>query len=224
MSFVLYTSGQSLSVTFQDTLVVGDSKKNAELVGYAHLKNNSTKSIDVIVKRIDKNYNSLTDSNAICWAGGCYVTSVSQSPFALSLAAGATVTDFSAHIYPDGDGIAVRGPIRYVFFDQNNPADSVSFIIKYSVIPNIGLNEKSLPSVNVFPNPAKDYLKVELKNVKSSNAQFELIDMLGNRVFSKKLEGQSSFELDLSNVARGIYFYALKQDNVTIATKKLVVR
>lgn len=215
---------QNLQLTFQDTAIVSNANSSAELVGYAYLKNNSGQDMDVMAKRIDKSYTVLTDSNAICWAGGCYIPSISQSPFSLSIPAGATVTDFSAHVYPEGDGVVSAGPIRYVFFDENNPSDSVSFIINFAVTQNFSIEEKFLPTVSVFPNPAKDFLKVELKNVNSNNAQFELIDMLGNRVFSKNIEGQRNFELDLSNVARGIYFYALKQDNITIATKKLVVR
>jgi hypothetical protein len=215
---------QSLEVVFQDSLVVGNANSPAELIGYVHIKNNSTRTMEVLAKRIDINYTALTDSNAICWAGGCYVTTVSQSPFALSIDPDQTVTEFSAHVYPDGDGVVSSGPIRYVFFDKFNDNDSASVIIDFGLTQNFSITEKKLPSVSVFPNPASDFLKVELSNLNGGSAQFDLVDMVGNRVFTKSVDNEDTFDLNLNKLARGVYFYSLKKDNVVIETKKLIVR
>lgn len=227
LSISAWASAQSLSIASVDSSkCTGNALTSHDLESHIIIHNNTTKSIDVKVKRIDKNYNALTDSNAICWVI-CFLPDVSQSPQSITLAGGAntSMTDFVGHVYPDRDDVSRSGAITYVFFNANDPNDSVAHTINYSVVGTIGLEEEILRNFKVFPNPATNQLNIKFDGINNSESTFELSNMVGTRVYSKKLSNSSgNFSLDISRLPRGVYFYTLKSSGKVLTTKKLIIR
>lgn len=229
LAFGSMAMAQSLSIARIDTSSCKNSNANStdELIGYLDITNNSADTLDILCKRIDKNYNGLTDSNAICWGGQCWLPSVSVSPLPETLAPGQTsaASDFSSHVYPDGDGNYHRGPITYVFFDANNPTDSLAYTIYYEVGVKISLDEKAFEEFSVYPNPARDVLNVQYSGKKGENTSFELVNMVGKKVYSRNLSNDADqLKLDISSLSRGVYFYIVKSDGQVTSSKKLVIR
>lgn len=231
-----YVMAQSLTIERIDTTgdlqtqgytYAPDANKTKELIAYLDIKNNSNKTIDVLAKRIDKNYNGLTDSNAICWGGQCWSPDVSVSPFPTTLAAGQTSVpaEFSAHVYPDGDGKAWRGPITYVFYDMNNPSDSVAYTINYQVGTVLSLRDQAFDEFAVYPNPASNILNVKYSGMRGEAASFELVSMVGTKVYSRQLtKSDDQLKLDVSKLSRGVYFYIIKSNGEVASSKKLVIK
>ena len=220
---------QSLTIERVDVSKCYEPNVNisSELVAYLDVKNNSSSSIDVLVKRIDKNYNGLTDSNAICWGGQCWPASISVSPFPATLTAGQTSSpaDFSAHVYPNGDGVAYKGDITYVFYDANNPSDSVAYTVTYQLGQPIGIEENVFKNFAVYPNPTSNVLNIQYNGMSGEDVSFELVNMVGNKVYSRNLsEVDANLRLDVSNLARGVYFYVIKADGVITSSKKLIIK
>lgn len=231
-------SAQSLGVYKADTLVVGDASATSDLVAKIQVKNISNSAVDVKVKRLDRNYNNLTDSNAVCW-DICFQPDVSLSLTSITIQPGEVTSEglFSGHVYPDKDGTSRKGPITYVFFDENNPSDSMAFTINYAVsdtmsgqqaftqsFPTVGLVESNLKSeLKVYPNPASDELNVAYSLAQGKN-QFEIVSLLGKTVYKKNLEENSGkITLNLSRLDGGIYFYLLRHNGETMLTRKLIV-
>lgn len=219
---------QSLTIENVDSSkAVGDAYTAIDLETHINIRNNSSQAIDVGCKRINKNYNQLTDDNAICWVA-CYSTSVSVSPQTIIIGGGQVTggTDtFIGHVYPDGDGVNRRGPITYVWYDVNNPNDSVAYTVNYEVNGGIGLEEGLFTDFSVYPNPATSQLNIKYAGMNGSNITFELVNMVGNKVYSKKLESKSAdLKLDISTLPRGVYFYILKSDGKVSTSKKLVIK
>ncbi len=217
---------QSLQIIKQDTLVVGNAWVDGDLAAYAVVQNVSNLPVEVALKRIDANYTELTDSNAICW-GLCFTTDISQNPVSFNRVIQPGATDTAIlHVYPDLDGYTRTGFIDYVLFDYYNPTDSVAFRINYQV-NGVPLSEKefSRPELSVYPNPADDYLRIQYDVNSGANAQFELINLIGAKVFETELNSQSSeLEIDFSALNPGVYFYTLKIDGEVNISKKLVIR
>lgn len=218
--------GQSLVVETYDSLVTGDALSDNDIYGYGTVKNISSDSVLVRFKRIDGNYNLLTDNNAICW-GICFIQSISVSPpsFSVLLGPGDTASA-STHVYPDQDDISREGDITYVFFDSDNPSDSATYTVTYKVEGSgISVNEIStMPELSVYPNPATDRLQVNYSGQSAQNSSFEIINLVGSRVYSKSLQAsESTFNLNISNLSPGVYFCVLKADNKLVTSKKLVV-
>lgn len=221
---------QSLSIVGADTSkTTGDANSTDELVGYLTVKNNSSKDIDVLGKRIDKGYNNLTDSNAICWGGACWPTTVTVSLGHTTIPAGQTNSPgdvFSAHVYPDGDGVNHKGPITYVFYDKENPSDSVAVTIFFEVDNTFSIGSVGLKTlqVDVFPNPASKQLSVNY-SIPGKEGTFKLVNVVGKQVYSRSINQSSGeFKLDISKLSRGVYFYMLQQEGKAVLTRKLVVQ
>lgn len=84
----------------------------------------------------------------------------------------------------------------------------------------VGVNEYTTNDVVIYPNPAKDMVNVTL-NEDSENISWTLINMHG-QVVMKMNEVSGSFEIDLNDVDKGIYFLNVSVDDKPII-KKIVV-
>lgn len=217
---------QSLQIMSQDSLVVGNAWVDGDISGYAVVQNVSNLPVEVALKRIDANYTELTDSNAICW-GLCFTTNISQNPpsYNKTIQPGETDTAY-LHVYPDLDGYTRDGFIDYVLFDYYNPTDTVGFRVNYKVNGQpLGVQELRKPEISVYPNPADDFLRVQYTVKSGADNSFELINLVGAKVYQQKLDAQQSeLELDLSALNPGVYFYTLKSDGEALVSRKLVIR
>ena len=70
--------------------------------------------------------------------------------------------------------------------------------------------------IQVFPIPAKNVLFVEIKDFSGENIM--LYDATGKLLINKKTLGESTIELNVSNLASGLYFirYGERQIKVLI--------
>tara|TARA_R110002072_G_scaffold9144_20_gene44980 strand:- start:1569 stop:2273 length:705 start_codon:yes stop_codon:yes gene_type:complete len=216
---------QSLTITKADTNVIANVN-STDIEGHIQIKNTTSSDLDVMVRRIDGNYNNITDNNAICW-GLCFQESVSQSPYPITIPANTTDTsNFVGHVYPDGDKLIGCGPITYVFWVDGSPSDSVIFTINYCLTADFDIDENRIEkSLSVYPNPAIGKTTVSYTLDQSQNNVFELYNLLGSKVFVQNIEGaKGEFELNVSQYSKGVYYYALKTDGVLVETKKMVIK
>lgn len=70
--------------------------------------------------------------------------------------------------------------------------------------------------VRLFPNPAVEYLIVEVKSQELSNVSFELNNIIGN-TFQMRSEplGENRYKIYVKDLRPGYYFLTLKDDNST---------
>lgn len=75
-------------------------------------------------------------------------------------------------------------------------------------------------TVRVYPNPVKDRIKVDLDKYKNGT-DIELFSLYGKRLFQQKVTG-SNAELNVSQLATGLYILKVFADNKTVATIKII--
>ncbi|MGE0568114.1 MAG: T9SS type A sorting domain-containing protein [Bacteroidia bacterium] len=96
-----------------------------------------------------------------------------------------------------------------------------------TINPPAGINENINASnfnLSAYPVPAKNSVGISFKVNDVSEAQIELIDVLGEsikHINHKTIVGQNEVTIDLSDVPQGVYFYQVKYKNYQ-ATKKLI--
>ena len=95
--------------------------------------------------------------------------------------------------------------------------DNVKVVATDTVGTNV--NELNLNEVRVFPNPAKDMVRIESDNTLQS---MTLYGINGEMIESRSL-GVKEIELHLEGYSKGVYFLHLVTDEGVI-TKKLVVQ
>ncbi len=93
---------------------------------------------------------------------------------------------------------------------QTFPLDSImEFDMAVSVedVTSIG------PKLEIFPNPATDYINVNFSNNEpNKKAQLVILDVQGRLVHEQTIDGQGnqSIQVDVANLARGAYFVKIK--------------
>lgn len=87
-------------------------------------------------------------------------------------------------------------------------------------LANVNETQEVLSSqIAVFPNPSNGNLVV---NTNVKECIFEVFDLIGKKVFSKKLiEGES--KLDFSTLSSGTYLYKISNNGSTIKSDKLIL-
>ncbi|MDD3536345.1 MAG: T9SS type A sorting domain-containing protein [Candidatus Cloacimonetes bacterium] len=79
-----------------------------------------------------------------------------------------------------------------------------------------------------FPNPTKGKVNLELRLPKHLEHQIDVYNIRGQKVRTivmPSVKGKSVYEydLDLRNMASGLYIIRLKMDNKTVSSKKITV-
>jgi hypothetical protein len=102
-----------------------------------------------------------------------------------------------------------------------------AYIIKTDSMGNVtsgtGMAEINNPFVfNVYPNPAKELLNVQLKGLNKSVSQIELYNTNSQLVFSSKVKNNSTHQIDISRLPDGLYAIILRLNNQIFA-KKIII-
>jgi hypothetical protein len=77
----------------------------------------------------------------------------------------------------------------------------------------------STSNVEIYPNPAADYVKVKATNAK--DIQLSIIDVSNKELFNKTVEGKA--RIDISHLQAGVYFVRIAEEN-NIYCRKLIVK
>ena len=88
---------------------------------------------------------------------------------------------------------------------------------------NVGINTiKEKSSINVYPNPAKNTVFVNLKNTKDIS-KIKIYSILGKEVKSVSITNANLQKIDISELKKGIYFVNIFCDDKIIDSKKLII-
>ncbi|MDP4280799.1 MAG: T9SS type A sorting domain-containing protein [Bacteroidota bacterium] len=197
------------------------NKDADEIVTHAFVTNNSSTAIKVRVKKVET-YLTAGTMNVFCW-GECYSPSVYVSTDTKTINPGRTDSlDFSGHVMPSG--VSGYEIIRYVFYDDNNPADSVCMNVYYSHFP-LGISEAVRAILSgAYPNPAKETVSFNYSVPSGINSSVVIRNILGSIVKEAEPESLSGkITFNTQDLPDGVYFYSLVINGKSQFTKKLVV-
>ena len=191
-----------------------------EIVSHIFVKNVAGSAVSVLVKKVELITLGNT-MNALCW-GVCFPPDIFVATDPIEIGAGLTDSlNFSGHYYPQGvSGITT---IRYVFFDERNPSDSVCVNVSYSTFP-LGIdNTASSAGITAYPNPANQTAHFDVPQGIAAGSRILVRNLLGNVVMdAPALPGKLS--LDTEGLASGVYFYTLLENGRQVSTRKLLIR
>lgn len=139
-------------------------------------------------------------------------------------------------------GLPANADVRLVYIPDIDPVNGAYQL--YAGVFNDGLYKSKsidpqLTSVedadldnfnllNVFPNPATDFMNLQFNNESPAEIEFSLINLDGSKikVESKYFsEGQNNFRMDLpNNIPNGIYVISITGLNINIYSKVIVNR
>jgi len=119
----------------------------------------------------------------------------------------------SSYVFDSTDVIAIKG-------------NDTLFAFFIPIADEIILNTESIDpdySVKVFPNPSNGVVNFNLPELESTDLSLDLFiyDQTGKILLTKKLDQNKN--IDLSSYPRGVYFYEITQDQLSIQQGKLVM-
>jgi len=204
------------------TKLIYGSPSADEILSHVFVTNTTASTMRVKVKKVELAILEGT-MNLLCW-GLCFDPTVYVSPDPLDIAAGATNNaDFSGHYIPGG--VIGISTIRYVFFNDANPSDSVCFTVDYDTYPQSISKQSDIASTHAYPNPANNSVNFTCSVPQGSDAKLIIRNLLGTVVGDFDINGNSGkLNVNTSDLADGIYFYSVVLNGNPQFTKKLVVR
>jgi hypothetical protein len=216
-------NAQSLAIESYDAVVEMNSTNVKDYSGHVKVKNVTNIALDVYCKRmIFGTTNCAFDSAYFCW-DLCYPNTVDQSFGPVTIGAGESTTNFTGHAYSPNTGVNCIDSIRYTFYNSQNNADSVSVVMKYSANSVFSVDEAALPVSDIFPNPASQFVTVQLVSTPKPGTTIEVFNLLGAKVRSIAAKGKR-VEIPVSDLYNGIYLITLNVDGKAVETRKIVVR
>lgn len=121
--------------------------------------------------------------------------------------------------YPYGVGPTFYGVKSAV---KVNSVTEPTTIYTPTAINDLEFNERN---ITVFPNPAGDFVALQLNGLVRDEVQVQLLDMQGNVIRSSAIHaGQTLTYLDIQTLHNGVYFLRLKQGDSLIHRKLDIVR
>jgi hypothetical protein len=221
-SFELYYE-EELLPSGSTITVIGEAVP--ELWLYAHMSIKNVSNSDKYVKARKHEVSIVPGSeNTFCWVI-CWLNTVFTSPSGLTLVPGETNDTFSGDYISHGNsGVSI---MRYTFFDDENPNDSVYFYAEFNA-GTVGINNpvsEKISVSNAYPNPARDQVSFDYDLPHSvSDASIRIQNLLGSVVKEVQLRDASGkVTLDVNDLNDGFYFYSITANNEIIDTRRLVI-
>jgi len=206
-----------------DTITMATTDVDHIFAIYLDVKNISSNYISVRAKKTEISVLANT-INYFCW-GSCYDTAVFISLDSILMGHNDVNKTFSGDY--EANKVTGTSIIMYTFFDQDNPNDSVAFIVKYMTGSGVGIDDAK-PEVNIsniFPNPANNFVTVNYDLNGATNARIEIRNILGSIVRTQEVSGNSGqINIDVSDLTNGVYFYSFIVNDMPIKATKLVVQ
>jgi len=89
---------------------------------------------------------------------------------------------------------------------------------------NNGVSGEPDPAVNLFPNPAQNYIQVHLPKLEGLAGTIRVYDAYGQMITEYQTEALHSYErLELTNARNGLYFMTIKAEKNRQIGKRFVV-
>lgn len=83
--------------------------------------------------------------------------------------------------------------------------------------------DKIFNAISIYPNPANDFLQIQLNAHPSDNTLVEIYNSIGKLVKTETLNfGNSTTNIDIKNLSNGIYFFKIKSKEIEV-NKKVVI-
>ena len=99
-----------------------------------------------------------------------------------------------------------------------------------SEVGTIVINNWNVPTeytqkndLEIYPNPFRDQIFIEIKNLNESTISFRLFDVLGNLILNEAVS-QENFILNLDYLSSGIYFLEFYDENLLSKHRKKIVK
>ena len=182
----------------------------------ARILNTSGAALDV---HVEKQILSLAPGAGVGfqWGSVHYAPVATNSFSAETIMAGDSSGFFVAELYPSGQG--VTDIVKFCFYDDNNPSDSVCLITRFSCMTTDIASSEST-EWSVYHNPDQQQIVVQGKyDFDNANISYRLTDLQGRKAQS----GLASRTISTETLEQGVYLVQLFDNERILTNRKLFI-
>lgn len=187
-------------------------------------KNISANDIEIKI-RLEEVSLPIGTSNFFCGLGSCFVPGTTETPNAFPIPAGQLIVNegvFSSHY--QANGVVENAVLRFTFFNIADLNDTISVSFTFDGTTTAIGDINSNLAVDAYPNPAQDLVKIDLSELNIKQGTVEIYNALGKLSYSQKFNGDSSLNINLESLPRGVYLYRIKSQGNYSITSKLILK
>jgi hypothetical protein len=89
--------------------------------------------------------------------------------------------------------------------------------------PITGLTTQKLAELRIYPNPANDFVNIDLTGQLNGQNEITIFNALGQPVKTLKSVESLKVQIDISDLVQGLYYVTVKTDNNLLLTSKLLI-
>ena len=126
-----------------------------------------------------------------------------------------------------GSGGTVRYSVGQVVYTTNtggsngSVAQGVQQPFEISVVTGLEETKGIILSVSAYPNPTTDFLNLKVENYDNTNLSYQLFDISGKLLETKKITGNET-SINTSNLVPATYFLKVTENNKEVKTFKII--
>lgn len=138
-----------------------------------------------------------------------------------AIAQQATTTTGSVDSGTGGSVSYSIGQVVYTSHAGTNGSVSQGVQQTYEIF-TVGITESEfLISLNAYPNPTNDFLKLQVADYSNENLSYQLTDIGGKLIESKKITNKTE-SISLVNLTTATYFLKVTNNNNEVKTFKII--
>ncbi|PWL30299.1 MBG domain-containing protein [uncultured Roseivirga sp.] len=110
-----------------------------------------------------------------------------------------------------------------IIITSNNGAETIRVIGSGQIVTGVDDEQLDIDEVGLFPNPADQWLVINLTESPASFANLSLVDLKGNKAWAKKSISRAEERVNVSTFSSGVYLLVVETSKGTVI-KKVIVR
>jgi hypothetical protein len=112
-----------------------------------------------------------------------------------------------------------------VLYQGSNPEPWVYFYIDdislYECDSVVGIDEKPIEQIKIYPNPAQDYVRVDLpKNI--NQVSLNIYNLTGQLILQKQI-AQANQTIPITELGNGVYVFVVESWGEVVGRKRVVI-
>jgi hypothetical protein len=110
-----------------------------------------------------------------------------------------------------------------LFVIESNQSSPNMYRIHFDKPSNVNALARNQTTINVYPNPSKDWCLIEVNSDDGfSNLELLITNSIGQKVYERKTE-QKSTTVNVSAFDQGVYFLRIHKNGAEISNHKLII-
>ena len=125
---------------------------------------------------------------------------------------------------PPTGPVYVDAPRVTIKFVSDNWLEGAGFELEFWKLAGID-NHDNIANVTLYPNPATNYVNVNIEGDQAQVFNAAVVDMTGKTVYSEQISfggGNETHQIGVRNLAKGFYFLHLQNENGKVIRKFIV--